>query len=479
MFDRSDDAAVVECIAAASRAQNAACGRELLAVGELYARRAPEDEDERINWAIDGHANVVAELSAALNISRGRAASRLELAIDLRERLPKVGAVFAGGDIDYRMVIALVNRSRNVTDKDLLARLDAAFATHATKWMKLSGPKLDERIDMWVEKFDPSGVREPKPARDDRYVHVAPMGGGMVGVWARLTFEEGVCFDTRVDEVAATVCRDDPRPPEQRRVDAMMAMTQGQMRLQCGCGAHDCPNSAALPASTQVVINVIAEQATIEGRSSNPGYLPGVGAIPAALLRERLTTAKLVPVALPAPCAQAGYRPSAGLARFIRCRDLACRFPGCDVPAAKCQIDHTIAHPMGPTHPSNLKLLCVFHHLLKTFWTGPDGWRDFQLPDGTVIWRAPSGHTYTTTPAGAEFFKRLGEPTGVIDLNPPSQGPDDNIHRGAMMPKRRRTRAQDKAYRIALERQHNAERLHRKQLLLAEQLARDDEPPPF
>ncbi|WP_443678409.1 hypothetical protein [Mycolicibacterium flavescens] len=47
------------------------------------------------------------------------------------------------------------------------------------------------------------------------------------------------------------------------------------------------------------------------------------------------------------------------------------------------------------------------------------------------------------------------------------------------MPKRRRTRAQDKAYRIALERQHNAERLHRKQLLLAEQLARDDEPPPF
>ncbi|WP_372516621.1 HNH endonuclease signature motif containing protein, partial [Mycolicibacterium flavescens] len=418
-------------------------------MGELYARRAPEDEDERINWAIDGHANVVAELAAALNISRHRAASRLELAIDLRTRLPQVGLVFAAGDIDYRMVIALVNRSSNVEDDELLAHLDTAFATHAPRWMKLSGPKLDERIDMWVEKFDPTGVREPQPARDDRYVHVAPMGAGMVGVWARLTFDEGVCFDTRVDEVAATVCRDDPRPPEQRRVDAMMAMvcfdtrvdevaatvcrddprppeqrrvdammamTQGQMRLQCGCGAHDCPNSAAVAASTQVVINVIAEQATIEGRSSNPGYLPGVGAIPAALLRERLAviaeqatiegrssnpgylpgvgaipaallrerlaTAKLVPVALPEPCAQAGYRPSAGLARFIRCRDLACRFPGCEVPAARCQIDHTIAYPIGPTHPSNLKLLCVFHHLLKTFWTGPDGWRDFQLPDG-------------------------------------------------------------------------------------------------
>ncbi len=115
---------------------------------------APEDEDERLSWAVDGHANVVAEVSAALNISRGRAASRLDLAIDLRERLPNVGGeVFAAGDIDYRMVIALVNRSSNVEDPELLARLDAEFARRAPpRWMKLSGPKLGERIDMWVEK---------------------------------------------------------------------------------------------------------------------------------------------------------------------------------------------------------------------------------------------------------------------------------------------------------------------------------------
>nr|CRL67022.1 hypothetical protein CPGR_00232 [Mycolicibacterium malmesburyense] len=47
------------------------------------------------------------------------------------------------------------------------------------------------------------------------------------------------------------------------------------------------------------------------------------------------------------------------------------------------------------------------------------------------------------------------------------------------MPLRSRTRAEDRAYRIALERQHNAERIARKQLLLAERIARDDEPPPF
>jgi hypothetical protein len=48
-----------------------------------------------------------------------------------------------------------------------------------------------------------------------------------------------------------------------------------------------------------------------------------------------------------------------------------------------------------------------------------------------------------------------------------------------MMPKRKTTRAQDKAYRIALERQHNAARIARKQLLLSERLTRDDQPPPF
>ena len=34
-------------------------------------------------------------------------------------------------------------------------------------------------------------------------------------------------------------------------------------------------------------------------------------------------------------------------------------------------------------------------------------------------------------------------------------------------------------YRIALERQRNAARIARKQLVLAERIALDDEPPPF
>jgi Domain of unknown function (DUF222) len=180
-----DDAGVIDALGVVSREENAACGRRLAWMGELYARRAPEADTERTCWAIDGHANVVAEIAAALNISRGRAAGQLQFAIPLRERLPKVAEVFATGAIDFRMMAALVNRSDNVTDPTLLAQLDAAFAEWSPNWMKMSGPKLTERIDMWVEKFDPTGVREPRPLRDERHVVIGPDGAGMAGIWAR------------------------------------------------------------------------------------------------------------------------------------------------------------------------------------------------------------------------------------------------------------------------------------------------------
>jgi hypothetical protein len=54
---------------------------------------------------------------------------------------------------------------------------------------------------------------------------------------------------------------------------------------------------------------------------------------------------------------------------------------------------------------------------VKTFW----GWRDQQLPDGTVILDSPSGKTYVTTPGSALLFPSLCAPTG--DLRAPQPGP--------------------------------------------------------
>jgi hypothetical protein len=59
--------------------------------------------------------------------------------------------------------------------------------------------------------------------------------------------------------------------------------------------------------------------------------------------------------------------------------------------------------------------------LLKTFWTRPKGWRDKQLPDGTIIWTSPSGHTYTTVPGGKLLVPALSLPTGKPPAGPPGK----------------------------------------------------------
>jgi hypothetical protein len=86
-----------------------------------------------------------------------------------------------------------------------------------------------------------------------------------------------------------------------------------------------------------------------------------------------------------------------------------------------------------------------------------------KFPDGTVVWTAPSGRSYTTTPAGARFFPQLGIPSGTLEL--PTR-PPPSPNRDLAMPKRQRTRTQDRARRIEYERAQNRARY-------------EADPPPF
>jgi hypothetical protein len=70
---------------------------------------------------------------------------------------------------------------------------------------------------------------------------------------------------------------------------------------------------------------------------------------------------------------------------------------------------------------------------------------------------SPSGHTYVTTAGSALLFPALAVPTGELP-EPPARYPPF-ADRAAMMPRRKRTRAQDREYRIAAERQLNDARL--------------------
>ena len=435
MFDSAtSDAGLIDAMGEFARIESAAIAGRLAAVGELYARRAVEWAEREL-WCTDPFEAVAAEISAAQNISRARAGTQIRHARELRERLPKVAAVFAAGIVDYRMVVTIINRSSNVSD-GVIATFDAALATVIPRWMRLSGPKLADRIDQWIARFDPDGVRVPPEVDESRYVEVGPTVPGMGGIWANIHATDAAAFEQRLDALARTVCKDDPRTVMQRRSDAVGAMAAGAETLLCACGSAECP-ALGSGGAAPVLIHVLAESATVEGSGNSPGYLPKFGIQPAESVRSQRATAKVKPLTLPGNGIQPGYRPSVALAEFIRWRDLTCRWPGCD--AKVCDIDHTVPYPAGSTSIDNLKLYCRAHHLVKTFYCGPGGWSERQLSDGTMLFVAPTGHRYITEPAGSELFPALTVPD-----------------RGLAMPTRKQTRDCDRRARIDRERRRRA-----------------------
>ena len=444
---------------------------------QLFARRAVELAAWN-SWRIDPTDEVAAEISAAQNISHARAVGQIRYGRALCERLPAVATVFARGVIDFRMVLMIIARTDNVEDT-VIAELDAVIARHAEKWMKLSKPKLADRIDLWVATIDPAAVRVPPVLDDTRCLDVDPAPSvGLAFVAGHVRAADGAALDQRLAALAATVCEHDPRTTNQRRADACGPLARGEATLACECGRDDCAAGDLRAAATTAVIHVLAEHATLDATSDTPGYLPGFGILPAESVRQLAATATLTPVPIPTQTQpDPGYRPSAKTLEFIRWRDLTCRWPGCDKPARTSDIDHTVPYPAGPTHPSNTKAYCRTHHLIKTFCTGPRGWTDQQLPDGTIVFTAPTGHVYTTEPHGAAMFPALAQPTGELHLPPHVVPPESD--RSAMMPRRKQTRDQDRRDRITAERHQRSQLIAEEERQRRAWLATNYQPPPF
>ncbi len=442
----------VERIAGAARVLNQAAAAELVAVGELFAYWLARG-GETDNWAVDTTKAVAGQVAAGLKISQGRADTKVRYARAMRERLPKVAAVFQSGDIDFEAFSTIVYRTDLIEDPDVLAAVDAKVAAKVTRWPSMSRVRLSHKVDAIVIRADADAVRRRKEVQAERQVWIGGEHDGLCSIEGRVRATDAQAVDQRLSALAATVCPYDPRTRDQRRADALGALAAGATRLACECRRLDCTAAGRKP-SSPVVIHVVAEQATLSGHSDSPGCLLGAeDLIAAELLRELALTAKQVPLIHPGygpPESQ--HTPSKALADFVRARDLTCRWPGCDVPATRCDLDHTTPYAEGgPTHAGNIKCYCRTHHLLKTFW----GWTEQQLADGTLILTSPAGDTHVTTPGSALLFPSLCHAVGGMPA-PETPTPDDYCaDRAAMMPRRRRTRAQDRAHRVTAERCHN------------------------
>lgn len=325
-------------------------------------------EDERAHWACDGWDATAAEVACALAMGHGRALGQMELALTLRDRLPQVGQRFLGGELPLRTITTIAWRTALVKDAHALARLDFALAERAAEWGPLSDHKLEKAIDVWVDHVDPGAIRRTRNDVRGRDFNVGARDDatGTTSVFGRLTAADGALLDQRLGAMIHGVCQDDPRTLAQRRADSLGALAVGNTHLMCRCGDPRCPAAVDDGRASSVVVHVIAEQQSLdepvdalldgeglapeqsEHRATLPrgkaALIPGTrgGLVPAPLLAALIAGGAQVRfVGAPKePCSQGRYRHPASLAEFVRTRDLTCRFPGCDRPAIRCDIDH-------------------------------------------------------------------------------------------------------------------------------------------
>lgn len=88
-----------------------------------------------------------------------------------------------------------------------------------------------------------------------------------------------------------------------------------------------------------------------------------------------------------------GYVPSEALGRLVDLRDVSSVFPGDATSARRCDRDHRLPWPLGPTSEDNLQNLSRRWHRAKHH-----GWHSGLLDDGSVAWSSPTGGSYVRRP---------------------------------------------------------------------------------
>ncbi len=161
-----------------------------------------------------------------------------------------------------------------------------------------------------------------------------------------------------------------------------------------------CPtghSSRPLPVTVGVVVSV----QSLLGYSDAPGQLTDRSAlVPADLVRDLAgQPGTLFYQLLTDPGGnllqvnELGRFPSRKLGAAIKMRDGGCANPVCTVPGPRCDLDHIVPVPHGPTSAANIHPKCRPDHRAKTHAGHRTTRDDVQR---TTIGTTPTGHRYTT-----------------------------------------------------------------------------------
>ena len=246
------EAAALDALAAAGRAESSARARTLARVASWVSRRRAEATAESFP-ELGRYASV--EVATALGVSTAAADVLVGQALRLRDELPRLGAALAAGDLDWPKVRTVLDRLVAVTDPDVRARVEQEVLARVVGRAS-TNHAVGAACDRVLAAIDPSSVRErARRAVADRSVDVFAAGDGLAGLSALLPGPDGRLVDAVLEQMCADPCSLDPRTTRQRRADALVALVRGDGALRCTCGHPDCvdtvgPDDLPVPGPT-------------------------------------------------------------------------------------------------------------------------------------------------------------------------------------------------------------------------------------
>jgi len=369
--------------------------------------------------------SAVAEVGLMLRVSARTASCRVDDALVLCNRLPATLVALEQGRITLSKARILHAETANLSDEHTAEVEQQVLA----KAHRQAPGQLRVATRRAVLSTDPAAVRKrAEQARRERGVQMWPEPDGMATLSAYLPAADAVGVFAVLDEHARRAgSPGDERTMDARRGDALVDLVLGPTGY-CSAGtkaAQEHTNKSDRADAAEgtgglagcrcqcglcrrgggVDVRVTIPYTALLGADDLPGDLAGYGPIPAAVARDLASTGTWRRILTdpasgrPVDYGTTRYRPPDHLAGLVITRDQTCQFPGCRVPAHRCDIDHSMPHDpangASPTSENNLGPKCRRHHQVKQI----PGWSVTQHPDGCTTWITPSGHRYNSEPS--------------------------------------------------------------------------------
>jgi hypothetical protein len=346
-----------------------------------------------------------ADVASALNVSERSAESLIGNAAVLCSELPSTLEALGTGAISYRHATVMVEQT-SCLELAAKAMLEQAVLGKASTF---TPPKFARAVRVARERLNPESIAERhEKARSERGMLIDDLADGMSMLEITLASPLAHAIFNRITEAAVGVRHGaDERTLDQRRADVFV----GVMLAEAGARSFEfVPDEGdgnefttwfrAITAQVVVSVPVL----TLLGQSNETGTLEGRVPIDPETARRLAGRAKSFIRILTHPetgatlsVGRTRYKVPKDLKTYLRIRDLTCRFPGCSMRAARCDIDHTLDWQFdGETAHDNLAHLCRGHHTLK----GATDWSVAQSSAnaGVLTWRSPSGREFVSRP---------------------------------------------------------------------------------